>query len=223
MDYVVALLNQSEFGVFRHRAEVPPGSAVFESPEELARATTKQSLDVIRGRLLGEEVEPSLSTLEAAVRLWHVFGIGAHLKKIDWTTKVRSLTVFGTPKVAAHGQIELIAISYFPGRTHMFDVFFRTLAPQAKKIVKFLLEDGRGLWTRDQYEAVVAAREAELDSIQGWRKVLTYYQPALFSKKMIRRVSLEEFARRPEFAGISLLDRQVLEKDQINSTPKGLA
>jgi hypothetical protein len=71
-----------------------------------------------------------------------------------------------------------------------------------------LVDDGRGLWTNEEIDAVVLARGSEIQTKQSVLLIFCYYKSKLFSRKILRRVSYADFASRPEFAGMTLQDKE---------------
>jgi hypothetical protein len=208
--HVVAIIDQQTCRTYPDVESVPPGAVVFRSPEELGRALQVHSMDVIRGRLLGEPTENSPSREEASRRLWHVLSIGADFNRVDWssggyTTRKDN---FGNKKIADISPIELIQLIWVKGKDSIIDHFYKKLAKQARQMVDMLVDDGRGLWTNEQANAVILARGAEVETKQGVLPVFNYYKSQLFQKKILRRVSYVEFASRPEFAAMALQDKE---------------
>lgn len=210
MSFVVAILDQNTAKTFLYEADVPKGAMVFHSPKELSAILTNTSMDKMRERLLGEIVEPSPSREMAGVRLWHVLAIGADFDRVDWssggyTTRKDN---FGNKKIADVSPIELIQLVWTKGKDSIVDHFYRKLAKQARQMVDMLVDDGRRLWTNEQANAVILAREAEIETKQGALIVFNYYKSHLFQKKILRRVSYVEFASRPEFAAMAIQDKE---------------
>ena len=87
MGHVVAFIDQETCRTYRDRSDAPAGSLVFASSEELGAALSTKSMDLVRGKLLGQIVEPSPSCGAAAARLWHVLSLGAELVRVDWSAK----------------------------------------------------------------------------------------------------------------------------------------
>ena len=73
-----------------------------------------------------------------------------------------------------------------------------------------LVDDGRKLWTNEQADAVILARESEIKTKMSALRVFGYYKKELFAKKILRRVKYAEFASRPEFAAMDLLYKEQL-------------
>ena len=73
-----------------------------------------------------------------------------------------------------------------------------------------LVDDGRKVWTNDQADAIILARGDEIETRMGALAVFHYYKPRLAARKILRRVSYLDFATRPEFAGMTLLDKELL-------------
>ena len=209
MSHVVAIIDQDTCRTYPDAEFVPAGAAVFRSPEELERALPLHSMDVVRGRLLGENVQNSPSREEAARRLWHVLSLGANFK-VDWSSRgyVTRKDGFGNKKIADKSPIELVQLTWVRGRDGLIDRFYEKLPKQAKQIVDILVDDGRGLWTNEEIDAVVLARGSEIQTKQSVLLIFCYYKSKLFSRKILRRVSYADFASRPEFAGMTLQDKE---------------
>ena len=210
MSHVVAIIDQSTCRTYPDAESVPAGAIVFRSSEELGRALQSHSMDVIRGRLLGEPTDNSPSREEASRRLWHVLSIGADFDRVDWSSNGYTTRKdnFGNKKIADVSPIELIQLVWTKGKNSIVDHFYRKLAKQARQMVDMLVDDGRRLWTNEQANAVILAREAEIETKQGALIVFNYYKSHLFQKKILRRVSYVEFASRPEFAAMALQDKE---------------
>jgi hypothetical protein len=215
MLHVVAFLDQNRVATFRRAEDAPAGSTVFSTPDELAKVLLTKTMDSIRESLLGEAVEPSPSRDVAATRLWHVLSLGADFVKIPPSESfayVRRKDAFGNDKTRHTGIIELIQLSWIPGNDYIVDFFFKKLPPQAKQIVKILMEDGRKIWTSEQANEVIKARGDEIKTSQtrGPLGIFDYYKSRLFEVKILKKVSYADFASKPEFEGMSV----VLNKDE---------
>lgn len=202
---IVAFIDQHTCKIFTTMVEVPPGAITFSSAEELGRAVSAGTLDRIRGILLGETVEQSSSADQAAVRLWYVLALGLPTYTGEYIGKWhRQKDDFGNFKIADNSRIELIQLTYRPGRDHMVDFFYKKLPPQARKIVDILVDDDRGIWTNEEANAVVLRRASEIKTKQEPSAIFTYYKAELFTKKLLKRVTFSEFISKPEFSGITL-------------------
>jgi hypothetical protein len=207
MGHVVAFIDQDTCKVFHGPEDAPPGSVIFSSPEELGKALQKQSMDSIRGRLLGMAVDPSETRAIAAVRLWHVLSVGADAcaLKMRWGKDYPgTVDSFGNRRSGHHLKFELIQLTWVPGRDHMADHFYKTLAPQSRQILNMLVDDGRGIWTKDQVHEVILSRRGELTSCQNPLYLFKYYSRDYFPKHLLKKVSYADFASSPEFSGKSL-------------------
>ena len=224
MNYVLAFVDQETCNIYPDASAAPKGSTIFESPEELARVLTTQDADRIRGRILGVSIEHSPSAAAAASRLWHSLSIGAEAKVAEWHSKgyVKQKDNFGNDKNAGSGKkIELIQLIWTKGKDYLIDAFYKKSPRQARQIVDFLVADGNGIWTEDQVEAIMSSHESEMETKQGIIPVWTYYRQSLCLKKILKKVSLADFAAAPEFSGVSLADKKDLENLEIQHTPEG--
>jgi len=203
MSHVVAFLDQSTCRTYRSLLDVPGGAAAFSSPAELAKACSTRDLDEMRKQLLGEEYfGRSGSKEEAARRLWHVLSLGVLPE--SWRNWPRKKDKFGNDKVQDESRVELIEYSHVPGKDHMQDFFYKKLAKQAKICMEILAEDGRGIWTNEDACAIILEHQDRMATKQGALKVFEYYRPFLFQKKLLKRVTFEEFATSAEYQGIVL-------------------
>lgn len=210
MSYVIAIVDQNTCKTFPSASDAPKGSVVFSSPEEMAQTIPRHSLDSLRAKILGENVPASPSADVAATRLWHVLSLGADFVKVDWSSAgySRRKDNFGNNKISSVSPIELIQLIWVRGKDRMADYFYGKLPKQARQIVDMLVDDGRGIWTNEQANAVILAREAEIDTRQGALVVFKYYKSKLFQFHILKRVSYVEFASRPEFAGLSIQNKE---------------
>ena len=138
-----------------------------------------------------------------------MLSLGANFK-VDWSSRgyVTRKDDFGNKKIADMSHIELIQLTWVRGRDGLIDRFYEKLPKQAKQIVGMLVDDGRGLWTNEEIDAVVLARATEIQTKQSVLLIFGYYKSKLFSRKILRRVSYADFASRPEFAGMTLQDKE---------------
>ena len=222
MSHVIAIIDQSTCRAYPDAEAAPEGAIIFRSPEELGRALPTHSMDVIRGKLLGETVEDSPSREVAATRLWHVLSIGADVPKVVWSSQgyVTRKDAFGNKKIADVSPIELIQLTWVRGRDHMVDFFYKKLPPQARQVVDMLVDDGRKLWTNEQADAVILARASEIETKMSALRIFGYYKNELFQKKILRRVKYSEFASRPEFAAMDLLYKEQQENPPNPPSPR---
>lgn len=195
MSYVVAFIGQDSYQLFPSREHAPEGSVVFTSPEELAKVATASALDQIRKTLLGQSIGKSRSADEAARRLWYLLTLDA--PPTNWSIPKRK-DFFGNQKIASTRKIELMQLIYVPGKHPMVDFHFKKLPRQARQVVQMLIDDGRGIWTGDEANAVIAARAGEVQSKQGAISIFNYYRSELFAKKILKRVSFSDFITYPE-------------------------
>ena len=209
MSHVVAIIDQSTFGAYRDAESAPAGSVIFHSPEELARVLPLHSMDNIREKLLEENVESSSSRDEAARRLWLVLSVGVNFD-FDWSHEVRKDS-FGGRKILDTSKIELIQLMWVRGKDPLVDTFYKKLPKQARQVVDMLVDDGRKVWTNEQADAVILDRGDEIETRMGASAVFHCYKPVLAARKILRRISYLDFATRPEFAGMTLLDKELLE------------
>jgi len=210
VSHVVAIIDQSTFRVCQDARSAPPGSTVFSSPEELAQVMEIHSMDVVRGKLLGEVVGSSSSREEAARRLWLTLSGAADLVyKIDWMSiGLYPRDIFNNKKTNQTGRIELVQLTWVRGSSPIIDHFYEKLSRRAKLLVDLLVKDGRTVWTNEQVDSIIRAREDEVARPSGIYLTLYIYKSELFHKRILRKLSYLDFATRPEFAGMSLLDRE---------------
>ena len=222
MSHVIAIVDQSTFRACSDAGSAPPGSTVFRSPEELAGALPLRTMDVIRGKLLGEIVENSSSREEAARRLWLTFSAGVDFS-VDWSSVGYEPRKdgFGNRKIRDTSRIELIQLTWIRGKDRLIDAFYKKLPKQARQIVDMLVDDGRGIWTNEQANSVLLARGDEVETTQELRRVFSYYKSELIYKRILRKVSYVEFATLPEFAGMSLIYREYFERVPNPPVPEG--
>lgn len=197
MSFVVALFQDNTCKAYRSKDEVPAEAAmVLESPEELAKTAPKESLDKIRGSLLGEPTtvtSKSQTADEAARKLWYVLGLQAP-DPLNFYSVGRQKDKLGNDKVAENGDFELIQLMFKPGVDYMADFFYKKLPKQAKQIVDILLEDGRGIWDADTMNQILVSRAGEFNTRQKIEKVISFYRSELVAKRILKRVTYLEFS-----------------------------
>lgn len=211
MSHVVAIVDQDTCKVYPDAECAPPGSVIFRSAEELESSMPSSSMDVIRGRLLGQSVEHSPTRQDAARKLWHVLSIGAEIFKVDWSSNGYTTRKdnFGNRKIADLSPIELIQLVWIRGADVMADHFYKKLPKQARQMADMLVDDGRGLWTNEQANAVVLARADEIQTKQNVLEIFNYYKSHLFQKKILRKVSYAEYTSRSEFSLMTTQDKEL--------------
>jgi hypothetical protein len=203
--HVVAFLDQSTCKIYPNLSEVPEEAVAFSSPEELAKAASTEALDAMRKALIGQDVGTSSSREQAAQRLWYVLSLGG-TPEVSWSSwdRKRVLDNLGNNKIADTSKIEVIQLTYVAGKDHMADFFFKKLPKQAKLIMSMLIEDGRGIWTNEEANAIIAKRANEIETRQDPMRIFSYYKGEFFRKKLMRRMTFAEFAAHPELSGTTL-------------------
>lgn len=202
MSHVIAFLDQSTCRAYRTAAEVPEGATIFEKPEDLANALPADSMDRVRSKLLGESCTSSPSREVAAQRLWYVLSLGANTElRMDFKYFAQKDS-FGNRKFAENGRLELIHLAWVEGEDAMIDSFRRKLPKQAQQILQMLIDDGRRIWTGDQFMAVLSARKDEVKTRQKFEKIAVFYRIKMMERRILRRVTFAEFAAKPEFANM---------------------
>jgi hypothetical protein len=142
---------------------------------------------------------------------------------VDWSSKgyKKRKDNFGNDKISSLAPFELIKLTLVKGKSGLADVFYKKLPQQAKKIIDLLIEDGRGIWTAEQADAIVVAHEDELNTRQGGLTVWHYYRRELCMKKIIKRVSFAEFSSSNEFSEISLVELEGSDRPTLPPVPEG--
>jgi hypothetical protein len=204
MGLILAFTDQSTYKLCNGELDVPAGAITFSSPKALARAVSAKTLNEIRAKLFGEEVEYCPNREDAALRLWNLMtvspGISYNKSLQEHPAKV---TEFGTPKMLTTRKIELLHLM-LPTSDYMTNYFYSKLEGQARQIVEMLLDDGRKVWTNAEANRVIWARADEIKGVQGASWVFSYYKSRLHHKRILRRITYEDFLTDPQFAGISL-------------------
>lgn len=182
----------------------PEGSTTFFSSEEMAISLDLESMDRARKSMLRADIARSKDAEVAAKLLWEtvmelVPGAGATLPR----KLARTKDAFGNPRNPDRSTIELVGLSYSPGKDRMQDFFYKKLSKQEKAILKIFENDGRMAWTRDQAEELMLANAAKLSTKQDPIILYKYYRGSLFERRFMRRLSYEEFSKK--YPGASLV------------------
>lgn len=206
-DYVViAFIDGNTCQAFRTKEDAPAGSTVFESPQELAGALTVESMDRIRGRLLGQIVGKSSSSEEAGKRLWYTLlrGVDLSLRMVTRACDIPpKKDGMGYRRNRAKARIEMIELCYVSGTDPMTEHFLKKLRRQGRIFFRILLDDGRKVWTAQEFKEMIDARFDEMNSHQGVVKLTDFYRCTLIGYKVLRKLTYLEFFNRPDFAALS--------------------
>lgn len=203
MNHIFAFSDQSTCRAYRTKEDVPEGSVVFESPEDMARILTIESMDRVRRRLLGHEIGLSSSREDASRKLWETLSIGVDLSIELIGKPARKLTISGTPRIRNNKPIELMMLTWERGKDKLLDQFKDRLPLLARQMVDFLVEDGRRIWTGPEFSKVIMDRGHEMVTRQGLDKVIKFHRMTLYNRLLIRRISFVEFAASERLAAIA--------------------
>jgi len=212
-DLVVAFIDQGTCRLYLNKEDAPIGTIVFCDWDELGAAMTRESMDATRTRLMGGDALASSSKDDAARKLWHLLCAkyrNTLPTKLDPSKKFRpDIPVrtdnFGNRKYLPRNPVEVVILTYVPGKDVVKDFYYNKLWPQAKLIIDTLMADGRGAWTNDQMLDMLEEKEAEFKTRQGVWKILRYHRSRLIHKRLIKRVSYEDFAKSPAYKKYSLV------------------
>lgn len=182
--------------------------------DELIRRNLLKEIDIKEGSdvdssQIDEEVRRyvarSKSVEQAALRLWQAINVDEELFTFSTYLKVgKSKTKLGTLRSLPTGRTELMELIYEPGKDPIIDHFYERLLPQAKCIIDMLMKDGRRIWTGEELKRIVFRNRKDMHTRQDPLLILNYYRGSLINKKMLRRVTYQEFSEDPRFAGKTL-------------------